>query len=409
MKDKKEIIITGGEFFNKGAQAMSYMTIDRIKKEFPQHQLLFASDLDMKRATSEKAKYNFEMINNPYRRGPYPGENIVRKMLGKKLVSKKVKRDLTNIEYLFDISGYALSTQGGKKGWKKTKHLLAEHEKALDHGTKVVIMPQSIGPFFYQDEASSAVVRKAVKKVLSKVNVLFVREKQGLAELQEQVGIKHAIYSPDLVLTNRQKLDMNHIYRDGEPQLKTYKVKENAVAIVPNRRNNKNGNEAENLVAYSMIINKLLDHQKEVYIISHSADDVAMCQKVAQAYTENPKVHLITADLTPNEFEKLISQFEFAIASRFHSIVHAYKEGVPCVLMGWAVKYHELATLFNQDAYVVDVRSADISEQLSSAVIKMLDHVETERDTIKHVLTTHQYADPFDIAFKALKQSSSQR
>jgi len=404
MKKEKEIIITGGEFFNKGAQAMSYMTIDRVKKAFPHHHLLFASDLDMKRTFAERAKYNFQIINNPYKRAPYPGENILRKMLGKKLVSKKARRDLTNIEYLFDISGYALSTQSGKKGWKKTRDLLAEHQKALDHGTKIVIMPQSIGPFFYRDEANSAKVRKAVKQVLANVSVLFAREKQGLAEVQEKMGLHYARYSPDLVLTNRQKLNMNNIYREGEPDLKTYKVKENAVAIVPNSRNNKNSNEAENLEAYVRSINELLEHQKEIYIISHSSDDVLMCQKVAKAYTENPKVHLIIADMTPNEFEKLISQFEFAIASRFHSIVHAYKEGVPCVLMGWAVKYHELATLFNQDAYVVDVRDASMSEQLLSAVTSMLAQVETERRMIKHVLATYQYEDPFDIAFEALNK-----
>jgi len=402
MKEKRDIIITGGEFFNKGAQAMSYMTIDRVKKEFPNHHILFASDLDMKRDASERAKYNFQMINNPYGRNPYPGENLLRKILKKRIVPKKPKINLNNIEYLFDISGYALSTQGGKKGWKKTRDLLSKHQQALEYGTKVIIMPQSIGPFFYKDDVNSEKVRQAVKHVLSKVNVLFVREKQGLEELQEKIGIKHAIYSPDLVLTNRSELDMKNIYCDGEPKLKIYEIKENSVAIIPNKRNNKNGNELENLEAYFTIINKLLEHQKNIYLISHSYDDIAMCKKIANTYTENPKIHLITDDMTPNEFEKLISQFEFAIASRFHSIVHAYKKGIPCVLMGWAAKYHELATLFSQDDYVVDVRTANIGEKLLSAVVKILDEVETERDKIENVLMTNKYEDPFDIAFKQL-------
>ena len=39
--EKKNIMIFGGEFFNKGAQAMSFITISRLKSEFPNHNVLF--------------------------------------------------------------------------------------------------------------------------------------------------------------------------------------------------------------------------------------------------------------------------------------------------------------------------------------------------------------------------------
>lgn len=51
----------------------------------------------------------------------------------------------------------------------------------------------------------------------------------------------------------------------------------------------------------------------------------------------------------------MIKHFEFAIASRYHGIVHSYKAGIPCVVIGWADKYLDLAQQMFQDYYVLDL------------------------------------------------------
>ena len=45
----KNIIIVGGDFNNKGAQAMSFITISRLREHFPNHEILFASGMDVVR------------------------------------------------------------------------------------------------------------------------------------------------------------------------------------------------------------------------------------------------------------------------------------------------------------------------------------------------------------------------
>ena len=56
----KNIIITGGELHNKGAQAMTFVTVIELKKRFPDHQIYLLSELDLNRPKDEKKKYAFE-------------------------------------------------------------------------------------------------------------------------------------------------------------------------------------------------------------------------------------------------------------------------------------------------------------------------------------------------------------
>ena len=43
----KNIIITGGELFNKGAQAMTFITVDEMKKRFTDHNIYVLSEMDL--------------------------------------------------------------------------------------------------------------------------------------------------------------------------------------------------------------------------------------------------------------------------------------------------------------------------------------------------------------------------
>ena len=73
-------------------------------------------------------------------------------------------------------------------------------------------------------------------------------------------------------------------------------------------------------------------------------------------YAENEHVVNVPEELNCFEYENFIQKCDFAIASRYHSIVHAYKQKVPCLVFGWAVKYEELTTLMNQERYYHDLR-----------------------------------------------------
>ena len=58
----RNIIITGGELFNKGAEAMTFIAVDELKKRFPNHKIYVLSDMDLKRPKEEKEKYAFSFM-----------------------------------------------------------------------------------------------------------------------------------------------------------------------------------------------------------------------------------------------------------------------------------------------------------------------------------------------------------
>ena len=72
------------------------------------------------------------------------------------------------------------------------------------------------------------------------------------------------------------------------------------------------------------------------------------------------------------EITNIFKNFDFVIASRYHSIIHGYEVGVPAVIIGWAEKYHELANLFEQEEFIFDTREKINLDDLSIAINKML-------------------------------------
>ena len=63
---KRNILITGGELFNKGAQSMTFITVNELKKRFPNHEILLSSSRDFKRDYEEKQQYNFKICHDVF-------------------------------------------------------------------------------------------------------------------------------------------------------------------------------------------------------------------------------------------------------------------------------------------------------------------------------------------------------
>ena len=93
----------------------------------------------------------------------------------------------------------------------------------------------------------------------------------------------------------------------------------------------------------------------------------------------------------------LIKQFDFIIASRYHSIVHAYKHGVPVIAIGWAVKYSDLLASFNQAQYCFDVTRSLNTDEIFNKLDNLLHDYQHEREGIVNKLKTVQTANVFDI------------
>jgi polysaccharide pyruvyl transferase WcaK-like protein len=86
----------------------------------------------------------------------------------------------------------------------------------------------------------------------------------------------------------------------------------------------------------------------------HSIEDLSFCWDIKKMFIDLDAVIIIEDDFNAIELENIIKQFDFIVASRYHSVIHAYKNNVPAIVLGWATKYKDLTRACAQESCFID-------------------------------------------------------
>ncbi|SFC11163.1 colanic acid/amylovoran biosynthesis protein [Alkalibacterium subtropicum] len=393
---KKYVFISGGELFNKGAQAMTFIAVDQMKRRFPDAEIVLLSTSDYKRSEEDKSHYNFTIL--PFSTGwiydyvggalgtVYSLKNMVKKPSKDKFSTEKetIGRMLNDVVAWIDISGYALSSQFASN---RSLDFLLRILTAKRHNIKMAIMPQSFGPFAYEGK-NKYLFDYLMKKTLPYPVRIYAREQEGYDLLTKERKLQNVERTYDMVLMNKE-LNLKNIYTEV-PDFPTYEDVESAIGVVPNEENFKRADNEEVYAAYKYAIDTALEHGRKVYLLRHSQNDQQVCLDIKNMFKDNEAVILLDRDISSLEFDNLVEKLDFVIGSRFHSIVHSYKNHVPCIAIGWATKYHELLKLFNQYDYIFDVREDLDKDKLNAAVVKLLNNYQEESQVIGEKLVEVQ-------------------
>lgn len=368
---KNKIVITGGQLVNKGAQAMTFITTDEVAKRFPGRETVLLSNMDYRRPKEEKEQYCFRIQNYPA-----PGKlfmlsfvptAMLMRLFGGQTV-KAYEKLMSETEAIVDVSGYSL---GSNWGVKKSVFFVTRIAIAKRYGIPVYLMPQSFGPFDYKG-ITAGIVNRMIKKNLKYASVIMCREQEGYDLLKEKYGLENLVKMPDLVLQN-QGIEEGNVYKEV-PVSTLPEVPAGSVAVIPNLKTFRYGNPERLYEMYQVAIQTLLDRGKQVYLIYHSGEDLKVCQKVKEDYFgQHEKVILMEKELSCLEFDHLVQKFDFVVASRFHAVVHAYRNAIPAVVPGWAVKYRELLDLFGQTDNLFDVRKEIEMDKVAKVIGDMCD------------------------------------
>ena len=396
----KKFIITGGNFLNTGAAAMSYITIYELRKRYPDCEIYMAIDYgDGKKHPELNCRIAYllgdsmKLINH---RLSFSGfvKAIIKMIIGREnifLQVRRFKRIVRDCDAAFDVSGYILSSQ-----WEEKSNLdkLAQINCILNYQKPYFILPQSFGPFDYKNKSY---VTGKIRETLSRCSIVYAREHEGYILLKNDLDLKNVLFSYDMVLQNKEvdwKLVLNETEKTTPIQMD---FSSNNVALIPNMRLIDHDANVMLVERYVKMINKLLELGKKIYLISHSFEDTVLCKQIKDFFAQDCSVVLLKEKMTSREFETIIQNMEFAIASRYHSIVHSYKNGIPCIILGWAVKYRELAEEFGQNEYVFDTSSlTNASESIISAIEKMNSNLEEEKKKIHRTIQEIQKSNCFD-------------
>lgn len=390
----KNIIITGGELFNKGAQAMVFVTVDEMKKRFPNHNIYVLSERDCKRPEKERNQYAFYFTGwYPVKFAKAQSNPLIRWLCLFKNRKElfKCEQIYRNTDIMVDISGYAL---GGVWSDNCNQLYLDNLFFAKKFHIPVYLMPQSFGPFRFAEEGRKKIDFQ-LRELLPQCKVICAREKESYDELTNNLRLKNVVLKPDLVLNNRS-VNYNNIYRIV-PKLNLPEIQTKSVAIIPNANNNYIKNKNKIMELYKKIISELLCNEYDIYLIYHAPEDQEMCKEIKNNFLLDESVHFLDQEFSCIEFGELAKRFNFLIASRYHSVVHAYKNAVPCIVLGWATKYKDLTTMFNQEKYMFDMRE-DVDEgHLISSVQRLCELYQNESLKISEVLNDIQQKNVFDI------------
>lgn len=331
------ILITGGNFSNKGAELMLVSLVNSISLHFP--------DADV--CVSPLLKGQEKINDLGLKRLSYPLFHYGNSSLFKKLLSSPLlfmtylkirgfkwngEVKLSDIDVVFDISGFAF---GDKWGSKPLKDLAFFVEFMNKKGAKVIMMPQAFGPF------SSHEMEDAIKNVLSNAKLVFPRDEksyQYVAELSEGCSAKVEL-APDITLTFKKKVEVNNNLFDLP-----------FCAIVPNERMLDKASigwqKNYKSILERLILKIIEESDLQIIMLIHAQGTSADFKVGEEVYNRIPqslhnRISMVVEE-DPVRLKSIISRANFIIGSRFHALASALSSNVPAIATSWLHKYEML-------------------------------------------------------------------
>lgn len=309
----------------------------------------------------------------------------------------EMDKALRNADAVFDASGYTLGS-----GWSKAggANLLDTIRTAKRYKKKVVLMPQSFGPFDWGEDDDAQFLEQ-VKEELAYCTKIYARETEGF-ECLKSLGLNNVELSADMVVRETPFPSASDIFVSGDTQEVEY-PSEGSVGFIVNENLFRIGDPDTVRSLYARILDKLVESGEKVYFLNTSTADLNLTDRILREVKNRDKVSVITGDYSSPQLIDMISRFKYVVASRYHSIVFAYRTGVPAVIFGWAAKYTDLAAHFQQQDYVFDVRKPNIN-QLIEKIDQMSVKHEEESQRIKQCLQEVSATSVVQHAVRALEE-----
>lgn len=243
------------------------------------------------------------------------------------------------VDIVIDAAGFAYSDQWGIS---HTQVLAESARRWRRRGTKVVVMPQALGPF------RGTAIRKHIQTVVDHADLVMPRERTSYDHLVDVVGERSNI---------RQFPDFTNLIEGRVPPV--FDEQRHQVCLVPNYRmiDKTDAAVSEAYLPFMQRCAKLLVGRGAMpFVLVHEgAKDQWLADQIASAAGGIP---VLTVD-DPLEIKGILGACRATIGSRFHGLVSALSQGVPSLATGWSHKYVELLDDYGFPEGVVSVVGED--------------------------------------------------
>jgi len=387
-------LITGGGFNNKGAESMLYTLLTELRNKDANSKIYVLISGGI---VPEYDNFtNIEFIK-------YSIKDIKKLLHPFSFLMKNNNQLLTAFkesDVIFDISGYILSSQWGKDA-TRILHII---NLAKKYKKKIVLLPQSFGPFDFSKKLKLG--HNKLKKVLSYASLIFARENDGF-NLLKALGLNNIELSPDIVIQSSKPYSGFFAHKSDNVNdnfISSIDIKPKSVLIFPNIRVIERSNKENIFELYKKTVNLLTENDYNIYISFYDLADEKICKELLGLFTKFTNVHFLDGQLNCIQFSELLPKFNFIISSRFHSIVHSYKNFIPVLAIGWAVKYAELLQSVQQDKFIYDGRKDINIEKFLEDVKYLINNFKQESEKIKINVEKIQQNNCFDKVWDGLSK-----
>jgi polysaccharide pyruvyl transferase WcaK-like protein len=244
---------------------------------------------------------------------------------------------------------------------------------------------QSYGPF------STEYVKFFARLDLRWQKIIFCRGDDCRDEVRKILPGADAISFPDVAVTLSFDKEWGATYLSEKYSVIRPVASLSPSAVLYSRAGTING-ENQHITQLLSIVRVLVNMGYSVLLVPHTYRpaqpdpllcDLAVAKLVMSAICE-PNVRIVDENLSPNELKSIISNVEFHVGARYHSVVAALSSCVPAVSMSWHSKYRDLMRCYGMDEYVLEENSG------SEVITRMLEKINRHKDKLGLMLEKYQ-------------------
>lgn len=352
------ILITGANFNNKGAQLMLVSLISIIKEKLPNAQICVSPLLGHKEKLDEMGVrvLNYPLFhygNQRYFKFALNYPSIMKLILKVKKIDTSGEVSLKDIDAVFDISGFAF---GDKWGAVPVSDLQFFVRKMKKQGAKFFLFPQAFGPFTKDG------MKENISQVVDEVDLLITRDNQSYEYVNSALKAPKAnvLRFPDITLSYKKSMEVNdEIFKDP------FSI------LVPNERmlDKASLGWQQNYyeVIKKMLVKILKNSNLNVIILIHAGGNsndgkVGMTIKESLPSEYADRIFYYVEE-DPTRLKSLIAKSTFLIGSRFHALASALSTNVPSIGTSWLHKYEMLFAEYGCSDYSFKEPTDDIYER----------------------------------------------
>ncbi|NIJ54977.1 polysaccharide pyruvyl transferase family protein [Dyadobacter arcticus] len=342
------IELRGVEFHNKGAELMLHAILEKLRLELPEALFVMEKRGDASIANQRKVGIYTKLNMKKYGiDAAFWGNLVPSSML--KSIGFVLEKD---INIVLDGSGFAF---GDFWGADKAGTRLANHvERWSGEGKKIIMLSQAFGPF------KEPLLRAKMATILNNTQLVFARDKYSYKYIRDiKAKQSHVYLRPDFTNLISGILPSNFDSAKCE------------FAIIPNNKllESSTFKSRELYIEFlTTIISTIQKRGKNPFFLIHEGvKDLKIAEETNESLNEI--IPVLTVE-NPLEVKGIIGNSVGVVTSRFHGLVSALSQGVPCLCVGWSHKYLALMEDYEYSEGLIDPRNNN--EQLLSEKLDLL-------------------------------------